>query len=150
NGTTPLTQDCLTNIWEFNVSDQYDNYGGRMVGYFVPPVTGQYVFYLATDDFGRMFLSTDANPANIKEVAREPVWANRREWTGAGGGGGRVGVTNLYGGPQANITGPITLNQGQRYYMETYFTEGGGGDNMGVAVKGPGDVDPVNGGSRIA
>ena len=136
---------CLISLWELNEADQFENYAARISGWFVATETGPHVFFLATDDGGRLFLSTDENPANKVEIAREPVWASRREWTGAGGGGGRQGVTSASGGPQANISGAINLEAGKRYYMESFVQEGGGGDNMGVAVRLPsGTEDPIN------
>jgi len=155
NGTVIYTKECLTNLWEYNNADvglqgtQPDNYGGRISGYFTPSESGAHVFYLASDDPGRLFLSTDSNPANVVPIATEPVWANRREWTGEAGGGGRVGTPSPSGGPQLNISGPINLTAGTRYYLESFFTEGGGGDHVAVAVQGPSDAVPVNGSSPI-
>src|SRR6185369_1575357 len=40
-----------------------DFYGQRMRALLVPPVTGPYVFYLATDDGGDLYLSTDEDPS---------------------------------------------------------------------------------------
>jgi hypothetical protein len=51
---------------------QQENYSMRISGVLVPPVTGNYVFYISSDDNGRLFLSSDANPANKVEIAREP------------------------------------------------------------------------------
>jgi hypothetical protein len=139
------SQSCLVSLWELNEADQFENYAAKISGYFVATETGPHVFFLASDDGGRLFLSTDENPANKVEIAREPVWANRREWVGAGGGGGREGVTSASGGPQANISGAIELVAGQKYYMESFVQEGGGGDNMGVAVRLPSHTeDPIN------
>jgi hypothetical protein len=140
-GTTPLTTSCFVNLWEQNTSDEFDNYGGRILGFFVPPVSGDYVFYLSADDQSRLFLSTDADPANKAEIAFEPQWNGRRQWVLTD----RRGTTPAHGGPQDNISRPITLVGGQRYFMESYFTEGGGGDNMAVAVQGPGAAAPANG-----
>jgi hypothetical protein len=157
-GTVSPTKACLTNLFEYNDGDVGlqgtppggENYGGRIYGFFVPTTSGNHVFYLATDDPGRLFLSTDASPANVREIAREPVWSGRRTWVGEAGGGGRVGVPSASGGPQINISGPINLVAGQRYYIESFFTEGGGGDNMAVAVQGPGDPAPTAGSTPIA
>jgi hypothetical protein len=150
-GTIAPTKACLTNLYEYNDADVGlqgtppggENYGGRIFGYFVPAVSGNHVFYIATDDPGRLFLSTDANPANVREIAREPIWSGRRTFSGEAGGGGRLATPSPSGGPQANISGPISLVAGERYYIESYFTEGGGGDNMAVAVQGPGDPVPT-------
>jgi len=147
-GTAFPTKTCLTNLYEYNNGDiglqggQADNYGGRMLGYFVATETGDHIFYLATDDPGRLFLSTDANPANVVRIALEPVWAARREWTGEASGGGR-------GTPPSNVSSNIFLTAGQRYYIESYFTEGSGGDHMAVAVKRPSDPVPANGSTPI-
>ncbi|MCH2294864.1 MAG: IPT/TIG domain-containing protein, partial [SAR324 cluster bacterium] len=61
--------------------DRYkDNYGVQMLGYIHPPETGEYIFYISSDDNGELYLSTDENPANKKLIATEPHWNNRREW----------------------------------------------------------------------
>ena len=140
---------CLTNIWEINHTDIAENYGGRMAAYYIADETGDHVFFIATDDPGRLFISTDQNPANAVIVAREPVWSGRRTWTGEAGGGGRVGNASPSGGAQMNTTGPIPMVAGQRYFIESFFTEGGGGDNMAVAVQKPSGVAPVNGSTPI-
>jgi hypothetical protein len=132
-----------------NNGDEFDNYGTRITGWIIPPISGDYVFYMASDDGGDFSLSTDADPANLHMVAREPVWAARRNYIGEADGGGRVGVVDL-GGPQANISGNITLVAGQRYYFEARMKEGGGGDNLDVAWKIPGGVEPVDGGAPIS
>jgi hypothetical protein len=41
-----------------------DNYGSRMNGWLRPPVTGEFVFWIAADDLGEFWLSTDSDPAN--------------------------------------------------------------------------------------
>ncbi len=47
-------------------------YGSRIRGYVHPPVTGEYIFYLASDDQGQLFLSTDEYPATKQLIAAEP------------------------------------------------------------------------------
>ena len=41
-----------------------DNYGARIRGYIHPPITGAYTFWLASDDYGELRLSTSDNPAS--------------------------------------------------------------------------------------
>ena len=41
-----------------------------------------------------------------------------------------------------NTVGPIHLNAGQRYYIESYMREGGGADNFDLTWKTPGDASP--------
>jgi len=131
-----------------NTADEFDNYGTRLSGWIVPPVSGDYVFYLAADDQGDLWLSTDSSPANLVKIADEPIWSGRRTWTGAAGGGGRDGAS-VSGGPQQNISGPIPLVAGQMYYFQARMKEGGGGDNLDIAWQIPGDPVPLNGSSSI-
>jgi hypothetical protein len=132
-----------------NTADEFDNYGTRLSGFVVPPVSGNYVFFLAADDQGDLWLSTDSSPANLVNIANEPVWSGRRTWTGEAGGGGRIGVPSPSGGAQANISGAIPLVAGQMYYFEARMKEGGGGDNLDIAWQKPGDPVPLNGSPSI-
>ncbi|HKS38677.1 MAG TPA: Ig-like domain-containing protein [Verrucomicrobiae bacterium] len=120
-----------------------DNYGTQIIGYFYPPATGDYIFYLASDDNSALYLSTDATVANRKLIAQETVWSNPREYLSSGGGsvltskdsstftGTQWPTTNASGGAQ------ITLQANQPYYIEALSKEGGGGDNLSVAVQDP-------------
>jgi len=130
---------------ELNTFDEFDDYGSRMSGVLIPPVSGNYVFYMSSDDNGELWLSTNSNPSNIVYIAREPVWSGRRTWTGEAGGGGRLANASPSGGSQANISGPISLVAGQQYYFETLMKEGGGGDNLALNWQVPGGPVPVNG-----
>jgi len=56
-----------------NTADEFDNYGARLTGWLIPPVSGNYVFYFASDDQGDLWLSTDSSPANLVKIADEPV-----------------------------------------------------------------------------
>jgi len=39
--------------------------GSRMMGWLVPPVTGEYVFWIAADHPSELWLSTDDNPEKM-------------------------------------------------------------------------------------
>jgi hypothetical protein len=99
-----------------------DNYGSRLVGYLYPPETGDYTFWIASDDFGELLLSPDADPANAVAIAGVPGYTGSREWT-------------KY--PEQTSL-PQSLVAGERYYIEAVMNEGGGGDNLAVAWQGPG------------
>ena len=58
-----------------------DDYGSALYGWFVPPVTTNYVFYIAADDGARLSLSTNDSPANLRFIAAESLWAGADEWT---------------------------------------------------------------------
>jgi hypothetical protein len=127
-----------------------DNYGGQMVGYFYPPGTGDYVFWLAADDNAVLFLSTDATPANKKLIAQESIWSNAREYTFSGGASDLTAkdssqfAATQWPTKDVNLGGArITLQAGQPYYIEALFKEGTGGDFLSVAVLDPAfAIDP--------
>ena len=58
-----------------------DGFGDRLYGWFIPPVTTNYVFYVSCDDGGRLSLSTNESPANLFVIACESLWAGPDEWT---------------------------------------------------------------------
>ena len=49
--------------------------GSRMKGWLIPPVTGKYVFWIASDDAGELWLSSDGNPDNKVRRCRQ-LWAS--------------------------------------------------------------------------
>jgi hypothetical protein len=120
-----------------------DNYGAQMLGYFYPPATGDYVFYFSADDNARLFLSTDDSPANKKLIAQETGWSNARSWDTVGSGTLEDKNSQTFTGTEwatkdsANGGARITLTKGKAYYIEAIVKEGGGGDNMAVAVMDP-------------
>ncbi|MCE7990242.1 MAG: DUF1929 domain-containing protein [Caldilinea sp. CFX5] len=111
-----------------------DNYGARIRGYLHAPITGQYRFWIAGDDNSQLLLSTSANPANAVVIASVPGWSNPREW-------------GKYTQQQSAL---ITLQAGQKYYMEALQKEGGGGDNLAVAWQIPGGVQAVIDGQYLS
>jgi hypothetical protein len=101
-------------------TDWADNYGTRMFGWLTPPATGDYTFWIASDDASELRLSTDANPANAKMIAGVNTYTASREWTKE---------TN-------QKSAPVTLKAGQKYYIEALHKEGTGGDNLAVSWQG--------------
>jgi regulation of enolase protein 1 (concanavalin A-like superfamily) len=116
---SPDTVDYI-NIFE-TATGMADNYGARVSGWLHVPNTGDYTFWIATDDGSNLNLSTDEDPANVQLIAQESGWSNPREW--------KTGE---------QMSDPIALTGGQLYYIEALHKEGGGGDNLAVAWEGPG------------
>ena len=58
-----------------------DGFGGRLYGWFIPPVSTNYVFYISCDDGGRLSLSTNDSPDNLRVIACESLWNGPDEWT---------------------------------------------------------------------
>src|ERR1051326_682144 len=134
-----------------------DNYANRLIGFFVPPVTGDYVFFMNSDDDADLFLSTDSTPANKRPIATEAGWAGSGlVWNQTGGGGDSLAqrrsdqFTDPATGTQPYTSG-IHMLAGQKYYMEGVHKEGGGGDYFAATYKLVSELDPQNGDdSRIA
>lgn len=121
-----------------------DNYGTQIIGYFYPPVDGDYVFYLCADDNAVLYLSTDANPENKKLIAQETAYSNPREYTTSAGNSTLTSKdSSQFTGTEWPTKDPvlggavITLKAYQPYYIEALAKEGGGGDNLSVAVLDP-------------
>ena len=79
-----------------------DNYGSRLKGWLVPPITGEYVFWLTSDDEGEFWLSIDDDQVNKVKECHSP-WAS-----------GPVGW-DRYPEQKSRL---IPLVAGQAYYFE--------------------------------
>lgn len=99
-----------------------DNYGDRIRGYLTPSRSGNYTFWIASDDASELWLSSDDNPNHRTLIASMPSWGNSREWNK----------------DPAQKSAAIPLVGGTRYYIETLHKEGGGGDNLAVGWAKPG------------
>ncbi len=101
-----------------------ESYGQRMRALLIAPTNGTYVFWLATDDGGALYLSPTESPAQKVQIANVNAWTSSREWT-----------------KEVNQKSTnITLVGGQRYYIEALQKEGGGGDNLAVRWQLPNGV----------
>jgi hypothetical protein len=112
-----------------------DNYGQRMRALLLPPATGSYVFWIASDDNSVLYLSTDEDPGHKRPIATVSSWTSSREWTKEAG----------------QQSASITLTNGFRYYVEALQKEGGGGDNLAVRWRLPGGTieEPIPGNRMV-
>ncbi len=104
-----------------------DYWGGRGRAYLTPAETGDYTFWIASDDSSELWLSTDADAANAVKICNVAGWTGYQDWTGS------VGST---GGHQQSAAIPLVA--GEKYYVEMLFTDGTGGGHACVAWAGPG------------
>jgi parallel beta-helix repeat protein len=112
-----------------------ENYGERIRGYVTAPATGNYTFWIAADDAGELWLSTNTAPANKVKIAYTLSWNNSREWT-------------KFAVQKSKL---ITLQAGQKYYLEVLHKQGGGGGNLAVQWMLPnGTVESPIPGSRLS
>jgi hypothetical protein len=117
--STPDYTELLTSTeWGVGDDDSEEDYRARITAMLVPPVTGDYIFWLVSDDNGRLWLSTDNDPANAKLIAEESSWAAEEGW-------GEVG--------NEAQSDAITLVGGNLYWLRGGYQEGNGGDHIRIA-----------------
>ncbi|MES2661072.1 MAG: PA14 domain-containing protein [Verrucomicrobiota bacterium] len=118
----PHTPDLTGYTENFQAPSGFgDNYGQRLSGHLVPPATGNYTFWIASDDGGELWISSDANPANKRKISSVTGSVNALQWNAQAS--------------QQSVG--IPLEAGQSYYIEALQKEGGGGDHLAVAWQGP-------------
>jgi glucose/arabinose dehydrogenase len=103
-------------------NNQGNNFGLRMKGYICPPTTGAYRFWIASDDNGELWLSTNSSEASKVKIAYHTGYTNSRQW-------------NKYT-TQKSVS--ISLVAGQLYYVEALMKDGTSGDNLAVGWAKPG------------
>ncbi len=112
-------------------SNRADSYGSVLRGYLIPPVSGNYYFYLATDDNGELWMSTTTNPTSmtlIASISGSSSYASPEQW-------------NKYSSQKSAAR---SLTAGQAYYIEARQKEGSGGDNLAVGWSGPATSNQTN------
>ncbi|TMI95042.1 MAG: T9SS type A sorting domain-containing protein [Bacteroidetes bacterium] len=110
-----------------------NNFGMKVYGYICPPTTGNYIFWIASDESAELWLSTTISPANKVRIAYNTSATKSRQWTKSA--------------TQKSVA--ISLLAGQKYYIEVLMKEGTGSDNLSVAwtkpgqnISAPGEVIP--------
>ncbi len=116
--TPDYSELVLLAQWGYQDDDSLSDYVARLTAYIVPPVTGNYRFWILTDDNSRLWLSTDAVPANAVEIARETAWRGQDDWAAVG---------------DESVSDLIPLVGGNIYWMRGAYQESGGGDHIRIA-----------------
>ncbi|MHC4072028.1 MAG: LamG-like jellyroll fold domain-containing protein [Planctomycetota bacterium] len=117
----PNNPDVTERLTSFSSDLDLDQYGGRIHGWLYAPGTGEYTFWLNSDNQGELWLSTDDDSANVRLIAIESDWAGPNSW-----------------GTGEEQSDPIPLVAGNKYYIMALWKEQDGGDNCQVAWQGPG------------
>jgi len=145
NATRQQVEAGNVGAGEISHVDSFDSNGGygnnhtrRVSGWFIPPTSDTYTFFVAGDDDTDLFLSTDATAANKKLIAQEKGWSPARNWLTMGGGGDDASKrsdqwTDADFNPAWTTATPLVA--GQRYYIEAVLHNGTGGDNLGVTYQ---------------
>jgi len=98
-----------------------DNYGFIAIGYFLPPTTGTYTIYTASDDGSGVWIGDLALPEATRTKANATLDNNL---------GGGQGVTER--------SATISLTGKVMYPIRIVVEEGGGGDALTFSWAGPG------------
>ena len=104
--------------------DAANDYGSRVYGWVHPPVTGNYRFYIHSDDSSELWLGTNESPDQKRRIARVNGWGPAGVWNNSP--------------DQTSVE--IPLQAGRYYYIEALHKEGGGGDHLGVGWTYPGQT----------
>jgi len=95
----------------------------RMAGFLHPPATGDYTFWVASDNSSELWLSTDEDPKNVRMIASVGAgnWVNPHEWS-------------RYPSQRSD---PIHLEAGRAYYVEAFTEQVELDEHLAVAWAGP-------------
>ena len=105
-----------------------DNYGRRIYGWLIPPTDGDYTFYIASDDASQVYLSSDESTNNLQYAASQSGAVGYRSFTNT----------------VFQTSAPVTLQAGNRYFVEVLMKEGAGGDYVSVGWTLPGQLVATN------
>lgn len=100
-----------------DLADGGDNYFIRLRSLVVPPLTGEWTFYLAGDDTARLLVSPDGQRFLKKTVAEVNLWTDRYQWTKS----------------PTQKSAPMAMQAGTGYFLEALQYQQGGGANVAVA-----------------
>lgn len=120
----PDNPDFTDNLPKFEAPSDWDNnYGQRIVGYILPPISGNYLFFLSADDQAEVSLNTsDESFNNLKPIITLAKATSYRNWS--------------YYPEQRSLS--IRLEKGRRYPVQILHKESTGSDHLELAWKLPG------------
>ena len=135
---SPHGRDSLTS---FSAPREWgDYYIQHIRGYVVPPIDGNYIFWIDSDDEGELWLSANDSPLLVQRIAHDPWTASPvREIT-------ENGVIR-----SVKQSAAIALKAEQRYYIEVRQKEGAGEDFVMVGWQLPnGEMERPIPGSHLS
>lgn len=115
------------NSRDFLPSDSLENYGAVMEGYVTPAESGNYRFFVYSDDASQLFLSSDDKEENLQQIAEETSCCN-----------------NFTEPDSPRTSEPVALVANRKYLIRLVYKEGGGGDYGQVAWRKEGDTTPAS------
>lgn len=105
--------------------DEGNHHGNVFKGWFIPPASTNYSFWMACDDHCILKLGNTSGLGNdttdVRDIINIYSWSEWRDYFKAD----KINRTS----------GKIYLEADKPYYLEALHIEGGGGDHMSVAVE---------------
>jgi hypothetical protein len=120
-------------------------YGTRLSGFLIPPVTGSYNFWMCSDDQGDFRIAPDGDPSHVLQVCFEPAANSFRDYLGTA----NRNATAPENRSQTQFPNGIPLQAGQPCYFEAVSKNAALYGNLSVAWQIPGDPPPTNGSPPI-
>jgi uncharacterized protein (DUF1800 family) len=120
---SPTSSRVLTTLENPPSAPLGNNYGTRTRGYIVAPTTGNYTFWIASNNTSELWISSNSQPATLARRARVTGVTNPRQW-------------NAEPQQQSPL---LALNAGEKYYFEIYHKQGTGPENLAVGWLKPGE-----------
>ncbi len=120
NDPAPSYTHVFTNF-ETEINTGMNYFGQRLRTFVVPPASGLYTFWIASDDNSLLYLSTSENPAGMVAIASNTAWTPSEDWT-------------EYPSLQSAL---ISLQGGCRYYLEAQMQQGAAGKTSPCAGSCP-------------
>ena len=121
------------------------SFGQRIYGFVIPPVSGNYIFYLSSSGRGQLWLSSDDSYTNIglTPIVEEPDWNCNRNWEGETAQNPIIkpGTSSPF---LQRKSKEIFLDAGRMYYFEAIAVSTNGNDCLSVAWKLPNGSEPKN------
>lgn len=98
-------------------SNVADNFGSRLRGYVIAPVTGDYTFWVSGDGEAQLWMSPGSSKFNKIKIAGNPTWTDAQQW-------------DKFESQQSET---MRLQAGQKHYVELLQKEGVGADHLAMA-----------------
>ncbi|QJE98937.1 cadherin domain-containing protein [Luteolibacter luteus] len=126
----PDSEEFLT---AFDGLEHGDNYGSTVRGYFIPPVSGSYLFWISSDGSSQLWFDASNEQSGASQIASVIGGTEHYHW----------GDSSPY------QSSPVTLIAGQAYSIEALHKESTGTDHVAVAFSGPGIPKQLLGGKYL-
>ena len=112
-----------------------NNYGARLRGTVTAPITGNYTFFISSDDHGELYLSETASGMDKELIAWHRSWSGHNDWSRH----------------TTQRSRTISLQAGQQYYIEALMKEAGGSDHLSIgwSYEAPASFQQVDLGSPV-